>query len=96
MKMMKYAVTSFAPEQLLLIPAGREGVAFTPYALLIIAVGCLLLFIIGILQKRGMKIRETLAKQNLVVRFCIYMGLLLAIGFFGSTAAVRGFIYAQF
>lgn len=95
-KMMKYAVTSFAPEQLLLIPAGREGVAFTPYALLIIAVGCLLLFIIGILQERGMKIRETLAKQNLAVRFCIYMGLLLVIGFFGSTAAVRGFIYAQF
>lgn len=95
-KMMRYAVTSFVPEQLLLIPAGREGVAFTPYALLIIGVGCLLLLIVGILQERGMKIRETIAKQHIVIRFCIYMCLLLAIGFFGSTAAVRGFIYAQF
>lgn len=96
LKMIKYAVTSFRPEQLLLIPAGREGVAFTPYALLIIGVGCMILFVVSLLQERGMKIRETIATQNVIFRFCIYMILILAIGFFGSTAAVRGFIYAQF
>ncbi len=95
-KMMGYAVTSFEPSQLLLIPAGREGTAFTPYAMAIIAVGCVILFLVGILQERGVKIRELIAKQNFAVHFCIYLCLLLAIGFFGSTAAVRGFIYAQF
>ena len=94
--MMGYAVTSFEPSQLLLIPAGREGTAFTPYAIAIIAVGCVILFLVGILQERGVKIRELIAKQNFAVHFCIYLCLLLAIGFFGSTAAVRGFIYAQF
>lgn len=94
--MMKYAVTSFEPTQLLLIPAGREGTAFTPYALAIIGVGCVILFIVSVLQERGVKIREAIAKRNFVVHFCVYLCLLLAIGFFGSTAAVRGFIYAQF
>ena len=43
-RMMKNAVTSFSPGQLLLIPAGREGVAFTPYALVILFVGSMILF----------------------------------------------------
>lgn len=94
--MMRQAVTSFKPDQLLLIAAGREGTAFTPYVLAIILLGCILLLIVGILQERGIRIRETIAKQNIVVYFVVYICLLLSIGFFGSTAAVRGFIYAQF
>ena len=43
--MMKLSVTKFAPSQLLLIPAGKEGTAFTPYALAILAAGCIILFI---------------------------------------------------
>ena len=95
-RMMGYAVTSFTLAQLLTIPAGREGVAFTPYALAIICVGCVVVFIVSFLQERGVKIRETIAKQNFAVHFIVYLCLLLAIGFFGSTAEVRGFIYAQF
>lgn len=95
-RMMGYAVTSFTPAQLFTIPAGREGVAFTPYALAIICVGCVVVFIVSFLQERGVKIRETIAKQNFAVHFIVYLCLLLAIGFFGSTAEVRGFIYAQF
>lgn len=94
--MMKQAVTHFAPSQLLLIPAGREGTAFTPYALLILGVGCLLLLIVGILQERGIRIRETLSKLPLPATAAIYFCLLLSIGVFGCTAAARGFIYAQF
>ena len=96
MKMMKYAVTSFEPTQLLLIPAGREGTAFTPYALVILLAGCTVLFIISLLQERGMKVREKISERSFAVQFILYAGLLLSIGFFGSTAAVRGFIYAQF
>lgn len=95
-KMMKYAVTSFEPTQLFLIPAGREGVAFTPYALMILLGGCIVLFIVSVLQERGIKIREKISERSFAVQFILYAGLLLSIGFFGSTAAVRGFIYAQF
>lgn len=95
-RMMKLAVTRFSPSQLLLIPAGREGTAFTPYVLLILAAGCLLVFILELLEERGMKIRERIAAMPAAVHFGIYLILLLSIGAFGSTAAVRGFIYAQF
>lgn len=94
--MMKQSVTHFAPSQLLLIPAGRQGTSFTPYALLIIAVGCAILFIIGVLQERGMKIRESIGKLPLPVTAAIYFCVLVSIGLFGCTAAARGFIYAQF
>lgn len=66
------------------------------YALLILAVGCMILFIVSVLQERGIRIRETLSRCSLPVTVAIYFCLLLSIGFFGSTAAVRGFIYAQF
>lgn len=56
--MMRLAVTRFAPAELLLIPAGKEGTAFTPYALLILAVGCMILFIVSVLQERGIRIRR--------------------------------------
>lgn len=94
--MMKLAVTRFTPSELLLIPAGREGTAFTPYALLILAVGCVILFVVSVLQERGVRIRESLSRCSLPVTVAVYFCLLLSIGFFGSTAAVRGFIYAQF
>lgn len=94
--LMKNAVTHFNPAQLLTIPAGREGTAFTPYALAILIVGCLILFVVSVLQERGMHIRESLAKLPLPVTVAVYMCLLLSIGFFGSTAVARGFIYAQF
>ena len=94
--MMKLSVTQFAPSQLLLIPAGKQGTAFTPYALLIIAVGCIILFAVSVLQERGVKIRESLSKLPLPVTAAIYFCMLVSIGLFGSTAVARGFIYAQF
>ena len=94
--MMKLAVTRFEPSQLLMIPAGREGTAFTPYVLAILVIGCLIVFIVELLQEKGVEIQAAIAKENVVFHFTIYLILLLTIGAFGSTAAVRGFIYAQF
>lgn len=94
--MMKQAATNFKPEQLLLISAGKEGVTFTPFVLGILGVGCLILLIVEIMQEKGQELQEIIQKQNYVVRVFVYVSLLLIIGFFGSTAAVRGFIYAQF
>ena len=71
--MMKQSLTSFAPSQLLMIPAGKQGTAFTPYALLIIGVLCVIQFIVSVLQERGVKIRESLAKLPLPVTAAIYL-----------------------
>lgn len=95
-QMLKYSVTAFTPGLLLEIPAGREGTAFAPYALTIIAVGCIVLFVVGVLQERGIRIREALEKLPLPATAAVWMCLLLCIGLFGSTAVVKGFIYAQF
>ncbi|MCD7736741.1 MAG: MBOAT family protein [Lachnospiraceae bacterium] len=95
-RMMKDTLTCFHPSVLLTIPAGRDGLSFTPYALIIIVVGCILLFTVEALQERGIRIRESLAKLPLPATAAIYFILLLSIGLFGSTAATKGFIYAQF
>ncbi len=94
--MIKQSVTHFNPSQILMIPAGTGGTAFVPYALLIIAVGCIIMVTVGCLQERGIHIRESIARLPLPVTVGIYLLLLIAIGMFGSTAAPRGFIYAQF
>ena len=88
--------THWNPSLIMTIPAGRGGTAFTPYALLIIACGCIVLFIVSILKEKGWDIRERIAALPLPVSAAIYFCLLLSIGLFGSTAAARGFIYAQF
>lgn len=94
--MIRQAATHFAPLQILEISAGRGGTAFVPWALLIIAVGCIVMVTVGAFQEKGYHIRESLMKLPLPVTVCIYLLLLVLIGMFGSTAAPRGFIYAQF
>ncbi len=94
--MLVSAVTHLNPSMLLSIPAGRDGLSFTPYALLIIVIGCIVVFTVEILQERGVKVRDSLAKLPLPANVAIYFLLLLTIGLFGSTAATEGFIYAQF
>lgn len=94
--MIRQAVTHFAPSQILEISAGSGGTAFVPWALLIIVVGCAVMVTVGAFQEKGYHIREILARLPLSVTVCIYLLLLVLIGMFGSTAAPRGFIYAQF
>lgn len=66
----------------------------------IILVGSVLLvFIISLLQEKGYKIREKIAKQNLVFRWLLYYGIFFAIivlGIYGKGYNVSSFIYGQF
>lgn len=62
----------------------------------IVAAGCLVWFIISVLQERGIKVRESVAKLVLPVRWAIYLALIFAPVFFGYIGATQGFIYAQF
>ena len=96
-RMILQAFTKFRPSQLLDIAAGSQGVAFAPWALLIVAVGTVIVITVGCLQEKGVKIRETLAAKLPFPAVCaVYSVLLLCIGLFGCTAAAKGFIYAQF
>ncbi|MBR2766250.1 MAG: MBOAT family protein [Blautia sp.] len=91
------AFTRFNPSQLLQVPAGSQGVSFAPWALLIIAVGTIVVITVGCIQEKGVKIRESLAAKLPFPAVCaVYAVLLLCIGLFGCTAAAKGFIYAQF
>ena len=91
--MIKNAFTCFIPSQLLDISTGTRG---TVPSLLIIAIGSLIMVFLGILQESG---KDPYNKINVLPApaiFLIYTFIFLLIGFFGSTAAPRGFIYAQF
>ena len=94
--MIRQAFTHFDPSQLLDIPAGSQGTAFVPWALLIIAAGCVIMVTAGILTERGVDLRQKLEMLPLPVTTAVFLCLFVLIGLFGSTAAPRGFIYAQF
>lgn len=96
--MMKNAVTSFTPSQLLTIPVQQSGsTAMTAAVLVIIAAGCTLLFFVSILKERGVQIRESLAMRPLAVRLAVFLALFFALPCLGQPPSLTGgFIYAQF
>lgn len=66
---------------------------------LIVAVGALVMLIISILQEKGIKVRDSLARQKLPVRWCVYACLVLAVVIFGAYGQgydAVDFIYGQF
>jgi len=82
---------------------GRSGELFT-YGLLrremaLLAAAILLLFVVGVLQERGVKIREMLAAKPLVIRWAVLLGLLMIIlvfGVYGPAYDASSFIYGGF
>ena len=69
-RMMGYAVTQFDPSQLLTITTGAGGTVQTITVLCILGAGCLVLFVVGLLQERGISIRERIAASPAGVPFC--------------------------
>ena len=94
--MIRQAFTHFDPSQLLMISAGREGTAFVPCALLIIAAGSVIMVSVGILEERGVDVRGKVNALPYPLTLLICAGMFLLIGLFGCTGTPRGFIYAQF
>jgi len=66
----------------------------------IVAIAAILvLLVIGILQEGGMSVRETLAKQNTVFRWAIYLLLIFSVlifGKYGSGFDAGSFIYGRY
>lgn len=96
LKMIRYSVTRFDPSQFLTIAAGKLGTDFTPYALCILAAGCMILFSVSFLQERGRDPEKDVLKAPAALQILIFLLLLLAALALGPQSAGRGFIYAQF
>ncbi len=63
------------------------------------AIGIVVLLIIGILQEMGVSIRESLAKQNILFRWGLILLLLAAVlvfGAYGEGYDASAFIYGNF
>ena len=83
---------------------GLDGKIFTDYGvtdrdLLVVAFAIAILFVIGVLQERGMKIRETLASKPLVIRWGMVLallGLVMVFGIYGPVYDAKSFIYGGF
>lgn len=66
---------------------------------LITALGVLIMLIISILQEKGIKVRDSLARQRIPVRWTVYACLVLAVVIFGAYGPgydAVDFIYGQF
>ena len=83
---------------------GLDGKLFTDYGIItrdafVLAAAIGLLFIVGVLQERGMQIRETLASKPLVIRWGVILALLLIVlvfGIYGPAYDASSFIYGGF
>ena len=65
----------------------------------VIAVGVLVMFVISLLQEKGVEIRKGLARQKLPVRWAVYACLVLSVVVFGAYGPgydAVDFIYGQF
>lgn len=94
--LVKQAFTHFDWFQIFNVEAGSGGTGFVPAALLIILIGCVVMVTVGVLKERGIDVQEKILSLPVPLSAAIYIALFLMIGIFGSTAAPKGFIYAQF
>ncbi len=65
----------------------------------VIAVGCVIMLVVSLLQEKGVSLRERIAEKNIAVRWCIYFAAIFAVIIFGAYGAGYNpvdFIYAQF
>lgn len=66
---------------------------------LIMFIGILLFVIVDILQERGIHLRETIAKQNIVIRWIVYFAAVFAVIIFGQYGPgydAASFVYQGF
>ncbi len=73
------------------------GLHYTNWAVLIIAI--VILMVVDYLHEKGVCIRDTIAKQNIIVRWAIYYAviiMLLVFGIYGPGYDSASFIYEQF
>ena len=74
-------------------------IGFETSDFIVIIVGVIIMFIVGLLQEKGYSIREKISKQNIVFRWTLYYGIIFSIiifGIYGKGYSASSFIYGQF
>ena len=95
-----YSFTRFEPSLFLTISSGNQGTAYTPYALLTLGAGVVILFAVSLLQENGIDIIN--GKEGgkrripLAVQYIICVVFLLCIILLSPQGQPGGFIYQQF
>lgn len=95
--MMKRTVTNFNPWVFFDGSFLELGLGYKDFYVIFIFI--LVLLVAGVMQERGIRIREKIAEQNLYFRWLLYIGalvVLLIYGSYGPEYAVGEFIYQQF
>lgn len=75
----------------------RLGLDRPNFTLMLISIACLM--IIDYIQERGVRIRQSIAEQNIVLRWCVYYAAILALvvlGMYGPGYDAASFIYERF
>lgn len=95
-RVIQYSFTRWDFSQLLSIPAGRLGTSYTPIALGILGIGVGILFLVSLLQERGIQVRMALSRYPVVAQMILFVVLLAGTALLSPMAVEKGFIYAQF
>ena len=96
--MIRNCFTKFEPSQLLEIDVGTVAASFkAPTAILVIAIGCIIIFIVSVLKERGVDVAGRIRSANFAVRILVYVIILMLLPLVGQAPlSSGGFIYAQF
>lgn len=95
--MIKNSLTCFEPGQILTIHVSQLRLIYTGAYLAVLILACIIWFIISLLQERGVHIRSAIAAKPWVIRWAVYLVLIMAIPMLGQLPdTTGGFIYAQF
>ncbi len=90
----------FTREHLEMLSNGKIfAIGLTQADFVIIVIGVIIMFVVGLLQEKGYKLREEISKQNLPFRWILYYSIIFAIiifGIYGPGYVARDFIYGQF
>lgn len=96
-RMLKATFTHFNPWVLVDGTMYTLGLDRPNFCLLIASI--VVLFCVDLVQERGIRIRETIAKKNIVLRWAIYYGAIFALlifGMYGPGYDAASFIYQRF
>ncbi len=90
----------FTREHLEMLSNGKIfEIGLTQADFVVIVIGVIIMFVVGILQEQGHKLREDISKQNLPFRWILYYSIIFAIiifGIYGPGYVATDFIYGQF
>lgn len=97
MQMLKNMFSEFNPW--VLTDGSIYNLGLQPRQLFMVFVMLIVLFVVSLLQENGMKIRETLEKQNVVFQWIMIIGAIVFVliyGAYGGDFNAADFVYQQF